>query len=206
MKDKKGPNVVAIILIVVAVFFVVGMFLPAFFQAREKARQADCISNLSRIGKVSFMYAVENRDWYPTVRKYQTDFEDNPIDGGIWLASDSYRAFTLMRDLEEYLGGPKSLVCPSQDKVDPASGNESLSGHVSYNWCDGLKGGNSTMSAVCADAWDNHKATGRFLRGDGSVDVAYGAQTANGGKGWQGDSKFDKFANAGGTRQWIIGK
>jgi len=51
--------VIAIIAILSAILF------PVFAQAREKARQASCQSNLSQLGKAFLMYAVDYDDTFP---------------------------------------------------------------------------------------------------------------------------------------------
>jgi len=42
-----------------------GMLLPALSQAREKARQVNCVSNLKQIGLAVMMFAGDNNDQYP---------------------------------------------------------------------------------------------------------------------------------------------
>ena len=202
----KNKNELIIVIVIVAALvlalpilaILAGMFLPALNQAKEKAKQADCTAKLSQIGKASFQYAMSYDDYYPSKST-----------SAQWRGSNSGYSLDLLRQAD-LLSDPMGYICPSQPVIraqDPYQlRSQGVVGHVSYNWCDKLEGGNATLSAVCADAFDNHSSTGRFVRGDGSVDVAYGVKNSNGGKGWQGDSKFDKFANAGGTRQWIIGK
>jgi len=178
----KNKNELVIVLVVVGIVILLvpgilaGMLLPALNQAKEKARQADCTSKLSQVGKAFFQYAMSYDDWYPTVRKYQTRRGVNgfytfefPVDGGKWIGADSYKAFQLLRD-SDLLTDPKGYVCPSKD-IKAASFGDSLSGHVSYQWSDGVVGSN-TLSPVCADGVDNHNNTGRFTRGDGSVGYA----------------------------------
>src|SRR5947209_9779048 len=53
--------VIAIIAILAAILF------PVFAQAREKARQASCQSNLKQVGLALLMYAQDYDETFPTV-------------------------------------------------------------------------------------------------------------------------------------------
>ena len=197
MKNKNELGVVVIAVIVVVGFLgIMGYF--GLKEAREKARQADCTSNLSQIGKAFFQYAMSYDDWYPS-KTTSTQ----------WRGSNSGYTLDLLRS-GDLLSDPKGYICPSQSEIGAQDSyqlrSQGVVGHVSYNWCDNLMGGAATLSPVCADAWDNHESSGRFVRGDGSVDVANGAKTANGGAGWIGDSRFKRDAAKQGTVKWIIGK
>lgn len=194
MKNRNELFIVLVVIgiVVIAVIAAIsGMLQPALNQAHAK----QCVSNLSQIGKGFFQYAMSYDDWYPTVRKYKTkqvsashswgSYEkDIPIDGGKWLGSDSYKAFTLLRD-QDLLTDPKGFRCPGKSSISPAQRYASLQGHVSYNWCDGLEGRESTLSPVSADGADNHGNVGYFVRGDGSVGLAQGTRSV---KWYQTDS------------------
>jgi prepilin-type processing-associated H-X9-DG protein len=43
----------------------VGILLPALNRAREKGRQAQCLSNVRQISMAFFMYTNENNGWFP---------------------------------------------------------------------------------------------------------------------------------------------
>jgi hypothetical protein len=67
---------------------------------------------------------------------------------------------------------------------------QSLPGHVSYNWCDGLKGSSSALSPVACDGVDNHSVyTGWFVRGEGSVSIGNGSDS----KPWSYDPMFRDY-------------
>lgn len=79
---------------------------------------------------------------------------------------------------------------PEKQRIDQNVKDEIVDGHVSYNWCDGLEGGKSTLSPVACDGVDNHAdRTGFFVRGDGSVGIAVGTRSVK----WTQDNAFKKF-------------
>ena len=166
MKQKdKGFTLIELLVVITIIAILAGMLLPALNQAKEKAKQADCTSKLSQIGKAFFQYAMSFDDWYPTSSK-----SNDPS----WLGASSCNSLDLLR-LQDLLTDPKGYVCPSST-AETANTNEKLQKkNVSYNWVDGLMGGNATISPVCADMSENHSSTGRYVRGDGSVGVANSA-------------------------------
>ena len=185
------------------------MLLPALNQAKEKAKQADCTSKLSQIGKAFFQYAMSYDDWYPTVRSYRTETVlrraytdpigveakmcERPIDGGKWLGADSYKAVTLLFDAG-LLNDPKDVICPYKKKVSAAIRGQSLSGHVSYQWCDGQVAFDAVLSPVAADGANNHSSSSyfNFVRGDGSVGHAKGNRSMK----WYEDKAIKDFCRS----------
>lgn len=181
MKNQNELFVVLVIIGILALAVIAGisgLMLPALNQAHEK----QCVSNLSQIGRAFFQYAMSYDDWYPTSSKTSTPK---------WMNGDSGESFNLLfRSEKSYfdplLPDPMVYLCPSKKGISPAQPNGSLRGHVSYNWCDGLRGSDATISPVACDGVDNHVSSGHFVRGDGSVGVAVGTRS----KKWTQDSIF----------------
>ena len=172
---------IELFVVVVTVAVLAGMLLPALNQAKEKAKQADCTSHLSQIGKGAFQYAMSYDDWYPT--------SSNKISAPKWLDGKSGDSFELFRKTD-LITDPTIFVCPNKKDITAAEFGRSVKGHVSYNWCDGLMGGNASLSPIACDGVDNHKdATGRFVRGDGSVGYAQGSSS----RIWTYDPNFRDF-------------
>ena len=172
---------IELFIVVATVAILAGIILPAFNQAKEKAKQADCTSHLAQIGKASFIYAMSYDDWYPTT--------SNKISAPKWMDGNSGDSYDLLRKVD-ILSDSKLLVCLSKKDITAAEPGQSFKGHVTYNWCDGLEGCNATLSPIACDGVDNHKDnTGRFVRGDGSVGIARGSDSQI----WTYDRNFRDF-------------
>ena len=145
-----------------------------------KARQAECVSHLAQIGKAFFQYSLSYDDWYPTTSK---------ISAPKWLDAESGRSLELLREAD-LLCPPEYYLCPGNERIKAAERGQSVLGHVSYNWCDGLKGSNSALSPVACDGVNNHSVyTGWFVRGEGSVGIGSGSDS----KAWSYDPMFRDY-------------
>ena len=195
-----------VVVLVGAVILFCAMLLLTLNRVGEREKEIHCTGNLSQIGKAFWQYAMNYDNWYPTIRSYRTETAsrtgtngkiyvyERAVDGGKWLGSDSCKAFTLLFDAG-LLNDPKYVICPINKKVTAARG-QSLSGHVSYQWCDGLMKDDAILSPVAADGADNHNHTssGRFhfVRGDGSVGIAHGNRSMK----WFEDKAIKDFCKS----------
>jgi len=132
-----------------------GMLLPALGQAREKARQVQCMSNLRQIGMGCVMYAVD-----------QGPSGAFPPD----LA-------TLARG--KYLDAFKVYTCPSRDTVPAISADQLRAReHCDYLYfgtgmaTEGVSNPGATLLA--ADRPGNHRRSWNILFADGHVETVHG--------------------------------
>src|SRR5918996_1445226 len=88
--------VIAIIAILAAILF------PVFAQAREKARQASCLSNAKQIGLACRMYAQ--------------DYDEINVPERLWLPGGNMVSFRVL--LQPYVKNKQVFICPSASELN----------------------------------------------------------------------------------------
>ena len=92
--------VIAIIAILAAILF------PVFAQAREKARQTSCLSNMKQMGLAQMQYSQDYDEMFVLATNEVNP--DNPA-----LAPASLYDITWIRNIQPYIKSTQIFVCPS---------------------------------------------------------------------------------------------
>jgi len=120
------------LLVVIAIIALsTAVLLPALARAKQKTRQADCISNLNQLGRALQMYIDDNEDQLP-----------GPLWNGMQASADANSSEQLLFYTATYLGIPPLsdqttvvpvAACPGYMRAAPGiSGLNDMEGRISY--------------------------------------------------------------------------
>jgi prepilin-type N-terminal cleavage/methylation domain-containing protein/prepilin-type processing-associated H-X9-DG protein len=88
-RNRAGFTLIELLVVVSIISILAAILLPVFFQVREKARQATCISNVKQLGTAAMLYAQDYEEM--VVGTEQGDDEDG---GQEWLWGDLLRPYS----------------------------------------------------------------------------------------------------------------
>jgi len=143
IKKMRGFTLIELLVVIAIIGMLSSILLPALSKAREKGRQAVCISNLKEIFLAIEMYKNDNDEWYP-LRSDSTNYPSYPI--MFWSGSQSASGVDLDftgSPIYPYLKAGEIKTCPSFKEFgkayQPASGGYGYNGQVG-----GYKGSGGT--------------------------------------------------------------
>ncbi|MGE5531954.1 MAG: type II secretion system protein, partial [Bacteroidota bacterium] len=92
---RRGFTLIELLVVIAIIAILAAILFPVFAKAREKARQASCLSNIKQIGLSVEMYKTDYDQMFP--------FSRNQVPSGYW-----YNYF-----LEPYIKNKQCTICPS---------------------------------------------------------------------------------------------
>jgi len=66
MKKRQAFTLIELLVVIAIIAILAAILFPVFAQAREKARQATCLSNMKQMGLATRMYLQDyDETWFP---------------------------------------------------------------------------------------------------------------------------------------------
>ena len=204
---KKGFTLIELLVVIAIIAILAAILFPVFAQAREKARQTSCLSNLKQIGTGIILYADDYEEELPP-RIIGLPLNEDPSYPRLalanetqdWTAAGNARWWTYMDSLFPYVKNVQLFVCPSVGKKISSYGyNVFLGGW----YCNGdvpithaqIKEPSTTV--FLGDSMINYTATPILISGLGAHML--GAQE------WGGTIKNAKRHNGGSNFCFVDG-
>jgi len=141
-RGRSGFTLIELLVVIAIIAILAAILFPVFAKAREKARQASCLSNLKQLGIACLSYAQDYDERWPTY--YHTPvvgYNDGVSSGGLCMYSA----------MVPYTKNSQIFACPSQRPTPTYAFGDGVAITTAYK----------LNSYVCL-AWDTSGA-GRYL-------------------------------------------
>jgi prepilin-type N-terminal cleavage/methylation domain-containing protein/prepilin-type processing-associated H-X9-DG protein len=152
MRKRTGFTLIELLVVIAIIAILAAILFPVFARAREKARQASCLSNLKQLGLAHLMYA---QDYDECFMKQQPCYNGT---NGWGNGSGKWQAV-----LQPYIKNAQLQVCPSTG-TDPSYSIP----RNPFSGCCGTRPrlasfGRPAETILMADTLDNNPTQGRML-------------------------------------------
>jgi prepilin-type N-terminal cleavage/methylation domain-containing protein/prepilin-type processing-associated H-X9-DG protein len=175
---RQGFTLIELLVVIAVIAILAAILFPVFAQAREKARQTSCLSNVKQMASALMMYVQDHDEIYPPVLGV------DPSDTLVYQAS-------WMKRLEPYVKNLGLFICPSSQYRDT---NVQTKGDILFNYSlsptarSAGTGSDATIltSAFGVALWEGlggfygHRVIGSYVRrapSHGLAEVARPAET-----------------------------
>ncbi len=77
-RSRPGFTLIELLVVIAIIAILAAILFPVFAQAREKARQTTCLSNIKQLSLANLMYSEDNDETYVRVKQVATNNLANP--------------------------------------------------------------------------------------------------------------------------------
>jgi prepilin-type N-terminal cleavage/methylation domain-containing protein len=142
MHKKVGFTLIELLVVIAIIAILAAILFPVFAQAREKARQTSCLSNMKQIMTGQLMYVQDYDETFPLSRVNTKSansadyigFGAGTCQGG---NADPNPSYTWRAAVQPYIKSVQVFVCPSNEQSDQfveGCKEFQLGIHRSYAW------------------------------------------------------------------------
>jgi prepilin-type N-terminal cleavage/methylation domain-containing protein/prepilin-type processing-associated H-X9-DG protein len=111
--SKTGFTLVELLVVIAIIAILTAILFPVFSQARERARQTACMSNMRQVGTSVNMYVQDYDESYPAYDEQSPDWGAGPW-GEDGAQVDNYRSISRwVPQLMSYVKNTRVFACPS---------------------------------------------------------------------------------------------
>jgi prepilin-type N-terminal cleavage/methylation domain-containing protein len=110
----RGFTLIELLVVIAIVAILAAILFPVFIQAKAKAKQAACMSNLKQIGTAFVLYMTDNDDVLPDRRDLKLSLPGGYKPWTTWPTSDP-RAGWVGVTMGPYLKSDEVLKCPGTE-------------------------------------------------------------------------------------------
>jgi prepilin-type N-terminal cleavage/methylation domain-containing protein len=111
-KLRRGFTLIELLVVIAIIAILAAILFPVFAQAREKARQTACTSNLKQIGTAFYLYSQDYDECLPDRRDLKASLPGGYMPWANWPTSDPRGGWAVVV-LDPYLKNGGVWSCPS---------------------------------------------------------------------------------------------
>src|SRR6056297_3098043 len=123
---RRGFTLIELLVVIAIIAILAAILFPVFARAREKARQASCLSNMKQISLAQMMYA---QDYDETMVVNATSVHNFDAPDGTPITTPDTGAMLWMYLIYPYVNNVQIFTCPSDNHGWSASSYDAGCGY-----------------------------------------------------------------------------